>query len=306
MIVIQILGPSYSGSTVLGYALNTIPGYIFGSELRRILPAQRRRRSQRPSCDFCGVECEYWSDNLFKEMDRKKVSSLDGIYEIFSKRHPEVVTLVDASKTVVSIGSAPADYRILCKKHPIRLLASYLYNDRKKYKIKHEKISDFGKILSINLEKTISICEKKLSELLFDYKSLSEVFPNHISFKSDHAHLNDFRDFRFLEKILSVTDQSIKPTKFSSFPCHSVGGNRAPVWISKASQGGEIFDQDRFRFYQDTTSFGDWKIDNKYSIVFSEDIIDRLSRLEIYSELCEYLGYDKHKFDLDLRKPIPG
>ncbi len=37
MKVVQILGPSYSGSTVLGYILNTAPGWFFGSEVHRLL-----------------------------------------------------------------------------------------------------------------------------------------------------------------------------------------------------------------------------------------------------------------------------
>ena len=297
MRVIQILGPSYSGSTVLGYALNTVQGYVFGSELRRVLPAQRKkRRGQRPSCDFCGVQCKYWSDELFSAMDVSNVMGLDGLYELFSERHREVDTLVDASKTAASVAGTHANNRILCKKHPIRLLASVFYNDRKKMNIESDSIMEVRDEISASSLETMKDFELVMKGLIEKYEELEDTFPESVPFKADRAHLNNFAAFRLLEEQLGIPSQSIEPTRFSSFPCHSVGGNRAPVWISKASQSGETFDQDKFRFYQDTTSFGDWKIDNKFTLLFSDLVIDSIINLGIYSEVCDYLGYEPSEF----------
>lgn len=291
MKIIQILGPSYAGSTALGYALNTVDGYLFGSELRRILPATRKQLQQRPSCDLCGKECEYWSDDLYDRLNSINPCSLDNIYSLFAEMHPVVEALVDDSKSLDATKNTHAEFRILTVKHPIRLLASAIYNDRKKLNINHDSFEAAGSMLEESLQRTTEITEAKLTKYLNTYTNFFESFDDLYIFKNDTAHHNDFEAFRGLEEELSLASKSIKATQFAETPCHSIGGNRAPFWIAQKAQLGKKTTNPRAAYYEDAISYGDWRIDNKYKTIFSENLIDRLLDSKVYKDLSVLLGY---------------
>jgi hypothetical protein len=100
----QIVGPSYSGSTVLGYALNTCDRVFFGSETYRLLKSFRQKASENnkcdwwPLCDHCGVNCAYWNREFFKELESMNANTLSEVYELISIRYPDIGIYVDGSK----------------------------------------------------------------------------------------------------------------------------------------------------------------------------------------------------------------
>lgn len=292
MKTIQILGPSYAGSTALGYALNTVDGYLFGSELRRIMPDIRKQLQKRPSCDLCGEKCEYWSDELYNRLTSLNSCSLDDIYRLFAEMHPEVKALVDGSKSLDATKNTHADFRVLTVKHPIRLLASAIYNDRKKLNIKDDSIEVIGSMLEENPQRTNEIAEAKLTEALNTYTKFFENFDELYVFKNDTAHHNDFEAFRALEKELFLAQESIKATQFAETPCHSIGGNRAPFWLAQKAQLGKQITNPRAAYYESTVSYGDWRIDNKYKTILSERVIDRILGSKVCEDLSVLLDYN--------------
>ena len=297
MKIIQILGPSYAGSTALGYALNTVEGYLFGSEIRRILPSFRSAAKRRPSCDLCGSDCRYWSDEFYAEIDENKAENLDDIYSIFAPRHPEVKTLVDSSKLLTTAKGTSADFRILTVKHPVRLLSSAIYNDRKRLKFASEDFAEISVTLDENSEKTGKVIQGALREALRTYNAFFQNFDDLHVFKNDRAHQENFKSFTILEQKLGLENESIKARDFSTEPCHSIGENRAPFWLAQKTKSGQLVAQPRAKYYENSSSFGDWKIDDKYQLLFTEMTLSKIMSFPEYSELCACLGYDLDKID---------
>lgn len=296
MKTIQILGPSYSGSTVLGYALNTVEGYLFGSELRRILPDARGKTENRPGCDFCGEACYYWNDSLYSKLDMEGAKTLTDLYRAFHSMHPDVEALIDSSKTLGSTKNTQADFRILAVKHPIRLLASSIYNDRKKLDINVDNFELFRNFLEANTPRISKIVDLKLSIMIKTYQRYFEAFKELHLFQNDRAHLEDFLEFRKLEKSLGLGSHAIRATDFSQTPCHSVGGNRAPLWISREAQSKPMSKQPRALYYTvQSKSLGDWRLDNKYEVVLPERLIEEIYKKDIYREACTLLSYEAEK-----------
>lgn len=292
MKVVHILGPSYSGTTALGFVLNTSEKIFFGSEVVRATPDYRSTKENGwlPHCDLCGVDCSYWSKDFFEAT--KDSDGLAGIYDEFGKRHPEIDFFVDASKSIANFRGVSSHKSIITLKHPMRMVASKFYNDRRKHGILTDSYHDF-KVEFLG-SKFIGEIRSYLLWLDNKYKNYFSDRPNAFLFFSDKAHYNKFHIFYELEDFLCLDYKSLDPISFSKYPCHSLGGNRAPVWLGKKSRGELLKKNDRLDFYMSAKSLGDWKIDNKWELLISEEFAEEISALDEYVSICKSLGYEKY------------
>ena len=295
MKILQILGPSYSGSTVLGYALNTIDGFFFGSEVKRLLRPQREGRAQRPLCDHCGQNCAYWSNEALADIGQ--MTKLSELYPYFGARHPEVAWFVDGSKGATFYEGSQADLKILCVKHPMRLIASTFYNERKALGIEPEEYGEFSAALAAR-DDLGSLIGTVAAKLRSTYEQMIEKSPEAVVFRNDKAHLKDFAEFRALERRLGVAPHSAHPEGYSRVPCHSIGGNRAPVWIA-AGKLSERSKSPRNRYYAAAPALGDWRIDDKYRMLLSGAVMDRIAADPSYRASLGLLGYQHEELAVE-------
>ncbi len=285
--VLQIVGPSYSGSTALGYCLNTVDGYFFGSEVRRLLRTARERQAKAPTCDVCGTACAYWGETVLRSYAR--FDTLTQLYTYFARRHPDVACFVDGSKMPQTYEGTTADRHVLCIRHPVRILASTLHNARERYGIAADDYEAFRAELSDRSDLG-EVIAAAMAPIRAAYGRMTESFPDHIPFHSDRAHLDDFAGFRALERALDLPEQGIRPQSYSEVPCHSIGGNRAPLWIS-TGRVSKDHKSARNRFYAETEAIGDWRIDNKYAALLSDRVLEVIAANDDYRACMDLLGY---------------
>lgn len=292
MKVVQIMGPSYCGSTALGYALNTIEGFFFGSEVRRHLRSFRNKNGGKyPVCDYCGKECEYWSKDFFDKTADS--DSLQNIYNEFSSRYKDVEYFVDASKLLDSYKGTKPYARIVCVKHPLKLLASYLYNSRHNTFCDVDEYSQFRFLIDENKDEALEKAKNYLFGVMEKYRSFFSMDEEFFYFKTDEAHWHGMEVFSNLSEYLGCSGRMIDVASFSKYPCHSLGGNRAPVHLMKKNHNIKSHSNERFDFYERAQKFGDWRVDNKYSELMSHGFILDVKDLAVYQKCVSFLGYDE-------------
>jgi hypothetical protein len=176
------------------------------------------------------------------------------------------------------------------------MLASYIHNDRKKIGISE---SEYKKVISeieSNMTLYLDQSEHYLLRIINLYTKIFESRPGAFRFQVDQAHLDNFSIFRSIERLIGVNEGTIIPSRFSSYPTHSLGGNRAPFWIAKEKNGLKIKSNARLEYYRNAESIGDWKIDNKYQSIFPSKFIEAILQREAYIEACNVMNYNKEVF----------
>lgn len=291
MKIVQIIGPSYCGSTVLGYALNTIDGFFFSSEARRLLLSFREKNGNTfPICDLCGVNCKYWSESFFEKI--KNVDNLQDLYDKFEEENPQIEYFVDSSKLLDEYEGTYPFGKIVCVKHPIRMLASQLYNLRKKLNIGSSSYNAVYSYIDNNQDEVLAYSDDYLKRLSETYSSIFRQVNSFFYFKTDEAHFDDMKIFRDLKEYLGILRSDIDVVNFSKYTCHSLGGNRAPVFLMKRANEIEVKSNARFNFYDRAESFGDWKIDQKYIEILPSSFLEKIYSNSSFRKCVDLLGYN--------------
>lgn len=304
MQIVRISGASYSGSTALGYVLNTAEGYFFGSETYRLLDRFQERskrmsgRYRHPRCDVCGPDCRYWSKDLLAEIRSARLDSLAAIYAAFSRHNPEVSVYVDGSKDLRWYDGDFTGKNLVSMKHPLRMIASSTYNDRKTIGLESTEFDQLRREISLRKELLLDYAGKYLTRLSRTYDALLRSLEDRLICRADQMHEDGFAGFHRLSAYLDL-DVKIHPTDFSGFPVHTLGGNRAPLWRVLERQKGREIDHPRKKYYDSAQGIGDWSLDNKYAVLFTPEVQEELKELKAYARACAVLGYDT-----DL--PAPG
>ncbi|RUR27853.1 hypothetical protein ELY33_14780 [Vreelandella andesensis] len=203
---VQILGPSYSGTTVLGYILNTSDGWFFGSEVHRLLYSYvekygaKNKNIANPKCDFCGMDCKYWTRNLLMELKDNKSDTLQDIYDVFQKHHPEISTFVDSSKKLEFFHDTKIDYTLIASKHPVRLLASRFYNKRESLGVNSEALSSVFNAIQGDKAKFLDYAKEEVNYFYLTYSDFFKNSANGMLIKMDEIvfdenHKNNFLNF---------------------------------------------------------------------------------------------------------------
>jgi hypothetical protein len=293
MKIVQIAGPAYCGSTALGFALNTIPGFFFGSEVLFLLKSERIKQFGSEDrflrCNNCGMECDYWSKGFYESL--REVDSLNVLYEKFSSQNPEVKYFVDASKRYHFFKNTEPFARIVCAKDPLRLLASYLYNKKNEMGIGSEDYQGFSEEILTKSDYIVSVSKKYLEQMEELYTRIFKNEGEFFYFQTDRAHEDNFSVFTDLMKYLKVESGLPDVTNFSNYECHSIGGNRAPLNLVGGRNKKSISSNPRFDYYRKQNEYGDWKLDNKYLEVLPESFRDDIVRTVEYCQLRGLLGY---------------
>ncbi len=298
MRVVQIAGPSYSGSTVVGYILNATSGWFFGSEVYRLLPAFIDEKGSKTSrCVACAGDCPYWSEPLKAGLARHDGATLADLYDAFSRRHPDVESFVDGSKGTRWFAGAWSSAQVVPAKHPMRMVASYLYNQNGQLGFaRNPTFAEFRQRAAERDEDVLSAASRALQAILLDYDRVLDDAPNAILCRSDTLHVDAFAEFRRLCAHLGISADVATVLQFSAHEVHPVGGNQAPLWQRQESEGvvNERARADARRLYyaaQSHGELGDYRIDNKFQELLPDDVTDKITELPRYRRLCDVLGY---------------
>jgi hypothetical protein len=296
--VIRILGASYSGSTALGYFLNTAPGFVFGSELYRLLPAFASARpgdAESAFCDHCGPDCKVWSPALRSALRGDPEAGLAQVYELFFAMQPQSRVLVDGSKSLAWYTSGPMPrqrlHYLVSVKHPVRLVASYLYNDRRLVPAQaRSTLATCGHWLATNPDRIRPVVETVCLRLADQYRALR-------GFTETDARWCRTDDPGDVEQVLASigTEFGVEmdPQRMHRMACHSIGGNRSLVWQSKAfaeRPGSPRQDNARWAYYRQNRGSG-FVQDNKFEILFAGPALDWVMHAARRHDLFQLLGY---------------
>lgn len=295
MNVVQICGPSYSGSTVLGYMLNTSSNVFFGSEVCMFLKHYKKQmrkagRVFEPKCDVCGINCNFWTPDFLRKIEEENVANLTQLYKILETFMGES-TFIDGSKKSAYYLGHYHGKQVISAKHPLRIMASVIYNRRTKLDIGTDDFDEFKKIIDSKNGFFINYLRDYLNGLFSSYNEFIKTAPDGMVCRTDCLLDNEFSHLKKICRHLNIDFVSLDVTNFSSYDIHPIGGNRAPYWLKAQKEGKKIKDK-RFDYYQNAKSCGDVKIDDKYNRVFSESFIRMLQGEDSYIRLCDLLGYD--------------
>ncbi|MDW3216943.1 MAG: hypothetical protein R8G01_23330 [Ilumatobacteraceae bacterium] len=291
--IVRIVGPSYCGSTVLGCAMNTGTGVFFGSEIYRYLSSWRAAENDGrfPSCDFCGPSCDYWSEQLRDELEASNADRISLVHQALLRRHPEITMLVDGSKSVPDPDDDSPDFVISPRKHPMRLIASHLYNRRRRLGIDTDDLGEIGATIDRSLDEFVPVVHSAAAHFLRSYRTITDACPDAHVFRADEADDDSFAAFRHLEAHLGIADGTFDPARFSQHAAHTIGGNRQPIWMTRRAHGQSAPTNARTTYYDSSVAAGDWKQDDKYQVLFSTAAQTMVCDDARYQDLCDLLGY---------------
>lgn len=312
MRVVQIVGPSYSGSTALGYILNAEQGWFFGSEIYRLLPSfvTDQDRARRARCTYCGSDCPYWHQELLAAVAALPESArVADVYPLFAEAHPETTHFVDGSKGARWYQDAWQGTQVLAAKHPLRMAGSHLYNRASELGMRPTPpFERFRRRARQNREQVARSAGRMLEGILAEYRGLLAQVPDGYVCRTDQLHLDGFAEFTALAERLDTSADPERVTGFSRYDVHPIGGNRSLVWqqVARGGQGraaefGNRPDRDkpaglpaspRRDYYSgDGGSLGDYRVDDKHVQTLPTRLVADIKTMDSYQELCELLGY---------------
>lgn len=295
--VIRIAGVSYSGSTALGYFLNTSPAVIFGSELYRLLPAYMHAgepRSETP-CDLCGSRCATWSKALRAKLLSRPDTTLADVYDAFFEQAGPTVVLVDGSKSLHWYQPAPrrAVRYIVSVKHPLRMAASHLYNDGHLIPAaRRESLADAHRWLAERPETVRPRLQALMAGLRERYLALLPLVDT--SSGTRWCHSDDLADVQsMLAELGRDLDLRFDLDATARTPCHALGGNRSLTWQSRGwaqAPLNPVRDSARWAYYLDQGSTG-FILDNKHETLLAGPVAEWAVEAAAAAGLFELFNY---------------
>lgn len=301
--VIGILGPSYCGSTVISYLLNTDPETFGGSELRRLV-----EQPDKVACSLCREACPYWTrENIDRFRKGRPGGGTDHFYakvaSITGKR-----LIADSSKSDRFFSEAFISQQerqdgvrfafLIPVKHPVRFYASYVYNDY--FRRRGRRVSDYDEVRDAlagpEREEVLgTFLPRTARMLLARYRALYRRFAYRDGRPCFLVKHEDLADDRGQEGLETVVEQSLghRPKldteAFQSYEAHPIGGNRGPYWqVRLDRRKGFAVRDPRFRYYRARQGV---LLDQKFAHVLPRDMIDRVLEWKSTRQLARLLAY---------------
>jgi hypothetical protein len=206
--------------------------------------------------------------------------------------------LVDGSKTLAWYAAKPTPRQpiahVLSVKHPLRLIASYLYNDARLIP-PEAKTTLEGCHLHLLRERrhTQAFIAEVCERLRGQYQSMITYCEGQTLQRCRSDDLSSIR--AMLADFGESHGAHFEPEALRTHPCHSIGGNRSLVWQSGAylsGPGRRGQDGARYAYYkeQDRTGFVQ---DDKYRLLLGDELMAPACEAARRAGLFELLGYDE-------------
>ncbi len=291
MDIVQVCGPPYSGSTVVGYALNTVPGWFFGSEVLGLLPRFQQQSGKVTWCAVCGQECPYWTHEL-REQVTTRGGGLSAVYRVFARANPEVSCFVDGSKSLRWYRGHFTGKQIISAKHPLRMAASWVYTRKHHLGLPAEgSLDDVARLAAADPARVLHYLDAKMTAFAGTYDKDVRAAPDGRLCRTDELHLEGFAELGRLCTFLGIDASDVDLQRFSTYEVHPLGGNWGPRWLRLDRLGLPAKEHPRRTYYCGAESYGDYKVDNKYQQLLVPSVLDEVMALDSYRALCDQLGY---------------
>jgi len=187
-------------------------------------------------------------------------------------------------------------------KHPMRAMASDVYNRLLAKKAKIVKLDDAIEYFKDNMEELLDFVQKRLQVMKRDFQ-VREELKNQYSKNENIVLWQEVKYEDYMEDYKSVCstllgafDLSLEEDceNYYDFEHHPITGNMGPLW--KAREKGKVSESKnnyRKNYYMSDAS--SMVIDNKYKDLFSQEIIERIESIPVYSKLVQSLNYTNIK-----------
>lgn len=298
--VVQIVGVPYSGSTVLGYILNATPGWFFGSEVYRLLPAYDNKVGGPQKCAFCGDGCPYWEPELLTELrGQDRTAGVSRVYEAFASRHRDVDVFIDGTNSHERYAGSWSDTQVVAAKHPLRLASSHLYNQPERFGLgQNPPFADFRATLAEHPAQAVRRARWVLRTALHAYRKLMQAAPHAHVVRTDALHEESFAELARLREFLGSSHDRDSVVAFSRHEVHPIGGNKAPFWQrvdagAPAARQPQARNERREYYTRAADQLGDYRVDDKWRELLPDDVIAGIVELPPFEKLSDMLGYGR-------------
>lgn len=296
--VFAVVGMPYSGSTLLSFVLGSNPYVYNGADLHYL------NNTKGGQCSLHKEKCDVLSQTGLEDI-YSNFGNHDAWYDAIS-HHTGRPYVVDASKQlsffeqVLPLTSKPVVV-IALNKHPMRALASDLYNRLFDRKLKLKKLDDIHVYIKENEAEVKSFLHKRVNAIFDDVKAreaLLESVKNRdnivdIVFMRYEDYLGNpgYEFGRLFEKFGLIFENNY--LNYTQYEHHPITGNMGPIWKMRNAGKETVLSDNDFRksFYGRCSS--PLVLDDKYQYIFGEKMIEWIQGLDEYNALVLKLGYEK-------------
>lgn len=294
--VFAVVGMPYSGSTLLSFVLGSNPYVYNGADLHYL------NNTKGGQCSLHKEKCDVLSQTGLEDI-YSKFGNHDAWYDAIS-HHTGRPYIVDASKQlsffeqVLPLTSKPVVV-IALNKHPMRALASDLYNRLFDRKLKMKNLNDIHEYIEKNENKIKDFLLKRIRAILLDIEGRASLLEK-IKLRDNVIDIAFLKYEDYLEspskefgKLLSKFDLFYDENylNYTQYEHHPITGNMAPIW--KMREDGKQKKTSNNDFRKDFYGKNDSPVvlDNKYQYLFTKDLIEWIEDLREYKSLVLRLGY---------------
>lgn len=294
--IYAVLGMPYSGSTLLSFIMGSNDQVYNGADLHHLNSERKGICSIHK--DKCPVfssgalaevyeafaDCDAWYDKIADVTQRPFIFDASKQLSFFREVLPKT-----QKKVVV----------VALNKHPMRALASDIYNRLFVRQMKMESLSDIRDYMNANKLEIKRFILKRLKALLADIEE-RKVLLNSVSGRKNILEIVDLTYESYVKnptevfsRLLGIygLDYNEKFIDYTNFEHHPVTGNMAPIWKVRTDGKSVRSNEKNFRknFYlKDSSSI---VLDDKYKELFSEKEINWIESQSQYKKLLALLNY---------------
>lgn len=296
--IYAVVGMPYSGSTLLSFILGSNKHVYNGADLHHLNPDKKGVCSlHKDECDVLSAQalakiydsfgnCDEWYDEIADATGRSYIFDASKQLSFFKE------VLPSTNKKVVVIA---------LNKHPIRALASDIFNRLFDRKLKIRSLPEIRSYMENNKDEVKSFLKQRLKAIKDDVEEREKLLSK-IDGKANIVKIRRIKYEDYISHPDDVCSELLSDyglaydrdfLNYAHYEHHPVTGNMAPIWKVR-SHGKEHKGSDsnyRKSFYMNNAS--SIVIDDKFKELFSRDEIEWIEKQSEYNKLLSILGYNK-------------
>lgn len=273
--VINIYGMSYSGSTLLNFMLDCVPGVYGGGELHWLHTQHSSESAYKAHCTNCKDECDIWTpercENVPESDFYQFIQKITGASVIVDTS--KIISWFDTRAKANELNVTPHNFLLV--KHPFRHLASLVINQKNESASQREA----------GLKKAIGVFSSYYREVL---RYLSPTHENIIQYEELVRN-----NIETINRILVKTGQQHQESTLNCFAKehHQIAGNGGTIYLATKKWPGKRENQPKKKLEQYESKTGVF-LDNKYVDFFTPDELLQIKADRDINKISQQLGYD--------------
>jgi hypothetical protein len=295
---VYIVGPAYSGSTLLGNALNGHPSIAHAGEIAR-LPFFDQFNNPHRECTVCArgkafgqaLECPVWTDGLRDRMSRLEPSEALAAY----RQAVGVPVIVDGSKDLDWLRRVFPEGRLSTRGRRARVILSVRHP--------YAFAATCRRRTNLAIWQTANLWRDTVFDAL---RTLSRIAIPYMIVRYEEFALAPEESLRSISDFIGVPYDE-RMMNFWEKPVHAIGGNYgAFVWYPHARRfvetGGYEVEADRevAKSYEQR-AFGGW-VDDKWRDKLTDADLEQILMTPMLVDTAALVGYDASQFRTPLRQ----